>query len=144
MKRALSLLVLLSLVASLLTSCMLTDLMYGDKTIRVEVTHSSCLESEEPYYEYYDIVEGARYSLPYSDGNIYYSVDFTVTKIGIDGITLSFSRELDLWDSDMNYVGIVSFTGLTLWSELRLVTPTCGGGDSFVFSLVPTSSIPLE
>ena len=107
----------------------------GNLGLWVEVTHISGFESSEPYLVYYDDPEvGEVYDLPAGRANGSYFVSITVTAITEDSITVSLDKHLEEWRETG---GITEITTLTVRRERspRLVTPTDGGGDSFVFWL---------
>lgn len=103
------------------------------------MTHISGFQADAEYDVYFEsIKEGESYELPHGKANPSYVVTVTITAVEKDGITLSFSQPMDRitgenekWDLD-----VTSFV-LCDGDEARFITPTDGGGDGFIFSLVP-------
>ena len=143
MKRAVFLVLAVILAVCVLCSCQNAEEDYADKKIRIQVTHISGFAVDAEYDVYLENVrEGESFELPHGEANLSYMVTVTITDVKKDGITLSFSEPMDRipaedvkWELEME-----SFQ-LTEGETECFITPTDGGGDKFVFSLVPKDEI---
>ena len=139
MKKLLSLILVLSISLLMLLSCGKAEDYYEDYAILVSVKHISGFEVVEEYDLYLDdIIPGEKYELPMGDANTY-RVEATVAGVDREKITITFSQPMDGIDTDTSEV--TSFELRQGMSE-GFVTPTCGGGDSFTFSIVHKSEVP--
>lgn len=135
MKRVLLLFLLMCAVALGLCSCQSAEEAYADQMIRVQVSHTSGTTTYEEYDIYLEKIKvGERYELPHGDANPY-AVTVTVTEVEKEGITLQFSQAMDQVNEGKWEYEITEFF-LSKGDTERFVTPTCGGGDGFAFSIV--------
>ena len=142
MKKGFLLFLLVCAVALGLCSCQNAEEMYAEKVIRVWVSHTSGTTTYMEYDVYLEkIKEGERYELPHGDANPY-AVTVTVTAVEKDGITLQFSQVMDQVNEEKWESEITEFF-LSEGSTERFVTPTCGGGDGFAFSIVHKEEIEV-
>ena len=134
MKRALAIVIIIVLSIFSLVSCQNAEIYYEDKVICLSVTHISGFDAGEEYYVYLeDIITGKSYTLPNGAANPY-EVTATITKVEKEKITIDFSQPMDE-DHSSGTVEVNSFE-LALDEARRFITPTCGGGDIFIFSIV--------
>ena len=142
MKKVLYLLLVLSMSVLMLLSCGKSiEEYYDDYAILVSVEHISGFEITEEYDLYLDdILLGEKYELPMGDANTY-RVEATVTGLDREKITITFSQPMDGIDTDISEV--ISFD-LRRGKSEKFVTPTCGGGDAFTFSIIHKSEVPVE
>ena len=147
MKRIFAIALALFTVILMLTSCSSNEKYYADKAIKVSVTHISGFNADEKYDLYFeDIEKGATHALPNGKANPSYRVDFTITKITKDEITISFSQPLDKINADETKRWELEQSSFTLEAQnsVRFITPTDGGGDMFEFSLIDKASVPTK
>ncbi len=147
MKKILAIVLTLFTVISTLTSCNANEKYYADKAIKVSVAHISGFNTDEKYDLYFEHIEkGATHALPNGKANPSYKVDFTITKITKDEITISFSQPLDKINDDESKRWELEQSSFALetQSSVRFITPTDGGGDMFEFSIVDKANIPTK
>ncbi len=147
MKRIFAIALALFTVILMLTSCSSNEKYYDGKAIKVSVTHISGFNADEKYDLYFEDIEKDRtHALPNGEANTSYRVDFTITKITKDGITISFSQPLDKINSDETKRWKLEQSSFMLEAQnsVRFITPTDGGGDMFEFSLIDKASIPMK
>lgn len=147
MKRIFAIALALFTVILMLTSCSSNEKYYDGKAIKVSVAHISGFNADEKYDLFFeDIEKGATHALPNGKANPSYRVDFTITKITKDEITISFSQPLDKINSDETKRWELEQSSFTLEAQnsVRFITPTDGGGDMFEFSLIDKASIPMK
>lgn len=142
MKRALFVVLTVILTVCTLCSCQNVEEHYADKKIRIQVSHISGFAVDAEYDVYLESVrEGESFELPHGEANLSYMVTVTVTDVKKDGITLSFSEPMDrIPEGDAKWEEVGSFQ-LTEGETECFITPTNGGGDKFVFSLVPKDEV---
>ena len=138
MRKIFLIVLMLYILLFTLTGCQSAEEYYENKSIRIEVCHTSCFDTYAEYDVYFEnLKKGESFALPNGEANPY-KVSVTITDINKDFITLAFSQPMDRIISGENSkweLGIDSFS-LKYGSAERFVTPTDGGGDSFSFSIV--------
>ena len=147
MKKIVSSFIIIAIVFLFLCSCESAEEYYVQKTIRVKVRHVSCFEVYDEYDLYFDgIKRDQKYDLPSGKVNPSYKVLFTVTDISEDGVTIAFSQPMDKIVED----GTDHFELDQLSFVLRednpqtFATPTDGGGDVFIFSIIDKRDAPTD
>ena len=145
MKKVIAFALLICVISLTFISCQNAEDAFGDKAIRVKVSHISGFEVEEEYDLYFENIKiGERNSLPNGDANPSYKVDFTIADMTKEGLTISFSQPMDKTDGDDTgkwQLEQESFV-IRIGESQRFITPTDGGGDSFEFTIVDKSEIP--
>ena len=145
MKKIIALLIIASVTLLSFASCQSAEDHYDDKAICVEVTHTSGsggYENSEKYDLYFnEIKKGEKYELPNGESNPY-EVDFTITSISKENITITFSQTMCrvTEDTPTEWIYNTEFTVSVDNSEL-FSTPTDGGGDSFRFTIVDRTDL---
>ena len=140
MKRLVAVIMVLALMLALI-SCGSVEKLYEAKAIHVLVTHmEGCTGEYEsaPKCDLYfrEIKLGDTYKLPNGDHNPY-SVDFVITALERDGITITFTEDMDYINGDNpTEWGYGKTFKLPLDESVKFTTPTLGGGDSFVFTII--------
>ena len=144
MKKIISLFVVISISLLSLSSCKSAEEHYIDKAIYVKVSHINCFDVYDEYDIYFDnIKRGERYDLPNGEANPSYKVEFTITNITKECLTITFSQPMDKINDENSKaweLGQSSFD-LRQGDSQRFVTPTDGGGDVFIFTIIDKADI---
>lgn len=146
MKKILAVILAFYMVLFTFVSCQSAEELYADKAIRVEVSHISGFETYDEYDLYFEsIKKDEKCDLPKGSANSY-KVDFSITEISKEGLTITFSQPMDktndgdLEKRELEQSSFVLETG----TSQRFVTPTDGGGDVFEFTIIDKADIPAD
>lgn len=146
MKRIFMSAVILILALAVLASCGAEDHthLYTAKEIRVEATHTSGsggYEKETKETAHLSpIARGKTYTLPHGEA-MPQAIELTVSRLSADSIVLTFSEEMIRCVSDdpTEWSYGTSFE-LRIGATEKFATPTDGGGEQYVLSIVDAAA----